>query len=271
MAPRSRWRPTNGSDNSIWEKPSMAATELTLQDVVAGYGGTTVLEGLHLTGRRGERIGIIGRNGAGKTTTLATAMGLTQQLGGQVRVDGVNVSTLATPERARLGIGYVPQTRDIFKTLSVEDNLKCGLQGAPLSRLENAWSLFPPLKERPHNFGNELSGGEQQMLSIARALRGAPQILLLDEPLEGLSPVVAQEVMSALDRLVTERGLGCVLVEQQVSLVLDFAQTVLVLERGRCVFNGSADQLAAQPDLLERCIGLRQAGEGRPFLSFSGG
>lgn len=237
----------------------MAVTELSLQAVVAGYDGTTVLEDINLTVRRGERIGIVGRNGAGKTTTLATMMGLTQQKGGSVLLDGVDVSNLSTPERARLGVGYVPQTRDIFKSLSVEDNLLSGLQGGPSSRLQTAWELFPRLKERRKNFGNELSGGEQQMLTIARALMGEPQILLLDEPLEGLSPLVGQEVMHALERLISERGLGCVLVEQQVSLVMDFAETILVLERGRCMFNGAPEVLKTYPDVLESCIGLRKA------------
>jgi branched-chain amino acid transport system ATP-binding protein len=237
----------------------MAATELTLRKVVAGYAGTTVLEDIDLTVRHGERLGIIGRNGAGKTTTLATAMGLTQQLSGQILFNGREIQGLSTPERARLGIGYVPQTRDIFKSLSVEDNLCAGLQGASAARLADAWAMFPRLKERRKNFGNELSGGEQQMLSIARALMAEPQILLLDEPLEGLSPLVAQEVMAALRELVTKRGLGCVLVEQHVSLVLDFAATVLVLERGRCMFHDTSAALRARPDVLERCIGLSKA------------
>lgn len=237
----------------------MAVTELSLQAVVAGYDGTTVLEDINLTVRRGERIGIVGRNGAGKTTTLATMMGLTQLKSGKVLLDGEDVSALPTPERARRGVGYVPQTRDIFKSLSVEDNLKSGLQGGPSSRLQTAWELFPRLKERRNNFGNELSGGEQQMLSIARALMSEPQILLLDEPLEGLSPLVGQEVMNALERLISERGLGCVLVEQQVSLVMDFSETILVLERGRCMFNGAPEVLKSFPDVLESCVGLRKA------------
>jgi branched-chain amino acid transport system ATP-binding protein len=237
----------------------MRATELSLHDVVAGYGGTTVLEGISLSVKRGERVGIIGRNGAGKTTTLATALGLTQQLAGQVMVDGCDVSCLATPDRARLGIGYVPQTRDIFASLTVEDNLRSGLQGGPQSRLDQAYALFPRLKERRRNHGNELSGGEQQMLSIARALMSEPSILLMDEPLEGLSPLVAHEVMTAIDTLVSDRGLGCVLVEQHVALVLDFASTVLLLERGRPMFLGDSATLSNRPDLLERCIGLRKA------------
>ena len=235
----------------------MPLTELSLRNVVAGYAGTTVLENVDLSVKRGERIGIIGRNGAGKTTTLATAMGLTQQISGQVMLNGVDASSMPTADRSRQGLGYVPQTRDIFKSLTVRDNLRTGLQGAPDARLEDAYALFPRLRERRSNFGNELSGGEQQMLSIARALMGQPDILLLDEPLEGLAPVVAQELMASLSRFSSERGLGCVLVEQHVALVLDFASSILLLERGRPVFWGPTLELKARPEMLASAIGLK--------------
>jgi branched-chain amino acid transport system ATP-binding protein len=235
----------------------MSLSELALCDIVAGYAGTTVLENVALSVKRGERIGIIGRNGAGKTTTLATAMGLTQQISGQVLLDGVDASAMPTADRARRGLGYVPQTRDVFKSMTVRDNLRTGLQGGPESRLDDAYALFPRLHERRKNFGNELSGGEQQMLSIARALMGQPDILLLDEPLEGLAPVVAQELMAALSTFSSERGLGCVLVEQHVALVLDFASSILLLERGRPVFWGSTEALKARPELLANAIGLK--------------
>lgn len=235
----------------------MSLTELALRGVVAGYAGTTVLEDVELSVNRGERVGIIGRNGAGKTTTLATAMGLTQQIRGQVLFDGVDVSTMSTPDRSRRGLGYVPQTRDIFKSMTVRDNLRTGLQGGPEARLEDAYALFPRLHERRNNYGNELSGGEQQMLSIARALMGKPDILLLDEPLEGLAPVVAQELMASLSTFSSERGLGCVLVEQHVALVLDFTSSVLILERGRPAFWGSTQELKTRPELLASAIGLK--------------
>jgi branched-chain amino acid transport system ATP-binding protein len=235
----------------------MSLTELALRGVVAGYAGTTVLEDVELSVHRGERVGIIGRNGAGKTTTLATAMGLTQQIRGQVLLNGVDVSTMSTPDRSRRGLGYVPQTRDIFKSMTVRDNLRTGLQGGPDARLEDAYALFPRLHERRTNYGNELSGGEQQMLSIARALMGQPDILLLDEPLEGLAPVVAQELMASLSKFSSERGLGCVLVEQHVALVLDFASSILLLERGRPAFWGSTEELKKRPELLASAIGLK--------------
>jgi branched-chain amino acid transport system ATP-binding protein len=235
----------------------MPLTELALRNAVAGYAGATVLENVDLSVKRGERVGIIGRNGAGKTTTLATAMGLTQQIRGQVLLNGADVSNMPTAERSRRGLGYVPQTRDIFKSMTVRDNLRTGLQGGPDALLEEAYALFPRLHERRNNFGNELSGGEQQMLSIARALMGQPDILLLDEPLEGLAPVVAQELMASLSTFSSQRGLGCVLVEQHVGLVLDFASSILLLERGRTTFWGSTAELKKRPELLASAIGLK--------------
>lgn len=237
----------------------MPATELELRDVVAGWGDTTVLERVSFTLRQGQRIGVLGRNGAGKTTTLATALGLTCMRSGQILLDGRDVSRMPTPQRSRLGLGYVPQTRDIFATLTVEENLVAGLQGASIRRVDVAYEMFSRLHERRRNLGNQLSGGEQQMLCIARALMAEPRLLLMDEPLEGLSPLVAGEVMQAVRSLVTVRGLGCVLVEQQVGLVLDFADTVLVMERGRPMFLGTPEELKRSPQVLEQCIGLNKA------------
>lgn len=237
----------------------MAATELQLRNVVAGYAGTTVLENVSLTLKQGERVGILGRNGAGKTTTLATALGFTQMISGTVEIGGHDVSGLAPEERVRAGLGYVPQTRDIFPSLTVEENLLAGIHSGPRSLLQEAYEMFPRLRERRSNLGTQLSGGEQQMLSIARALMGRPNLLLLDEPLEGLSPLVAGEVLQSIQRLVVARSLGCILVEQHVAAVLDFATRILVLERGRPVFYGPTEQLLANKQILESCIGLRKA------------
>ncbi len=237
----------------------MAATELRLRGVVAGYAGTTVIENIDLSLKQGERVGILGRNGAGKTSTLATALGFTQVISGKVELDGCDLRQLPPEERVRAGLGYVPQTRDIFPSLTVTENLLAGIHSGPKRLLEEAYALFPRLKERRHNLGNQLSGGEQQMLSIARALMGQPNLLLLDEPLEGLSPLVAHEVLQAVQTLVRTRSLGCILVEQHVAAVLEFATRVLVLERGRPAFYGSTKQLLAQPHILDSCIGLRKA------------
>ncbi|MDM0069706.1 ABC transporter ATP-binding protein [Variovorax sp. J31P207] len=233
--------------------------ELVFDDVTAGYNGAPVVQGLSFSVRQGQRVGLIGRNGAGKTTTLATAMGLAQLQRGAVRLGGRPVGAMPTFERARLGLGYVPQGRDIFASLTVEENLVAAMHGrAVRPALEKAYGLFPRLFERRGNGGNQLSGGEQQMLAVARALVAEPRVLLLDEPLEGLAPKVRDELMQAIDRLATQTGLGCLLVEQHVDVVLDFADEVVVLERGLPVFSGSTEALRADPALLNSAIGLEK-------------
>ena len=240
-------------------KPTDSPFSLVLADVTAGYDGAPVVQDLALTIQQGQRVGLIGRNGAGKTTTLACSMGLTELQKGSLHLGGERIDRWPTHERARAGLGYVPQSRDIFPSLSVEENLLSALQGRPArAALEEAYALFPRLKERRSNGGNQLSGGEQQMLSVARALVGKPRILLLDEPLEGLAPKVRDELMEAIDHLVTQTGVGCLLVEQQVDVVLDFADHVVVLERGQAAFSGSAQALRADSALLDRTIGLEK-------------
>jgi 4-methoxybenzoate monooxygenase (O-demethylating) len=233
------------------------ATRLSVERVSAGYGGTCVLDDVSFEVSRGERVGILGRNGAGKTTTLACVMGLAERINGSITLGGEEIGYLPTYRRVRAGLGYVPQTRDIFSSLSVEENLLSALGNRDKAgRIEFAFRLFPRLRERRHNGGAQLSGGEQQMLAVARALVGEPRILLLDEPLEGLAPRIREELMDAIGTLVAETGVGCVLVEQHVDLVLDFTTRVLVLERGRPVYYGSTAELRAQSDLLDRAIGL---------------
>ena len=258
---------TSASRTSISADRTMVAPciELSVDDLTAGYGGTVVVHDLSFAVRRGERLGILGRNGAGKTTTLAAIMGLAERQRGAVRLDGEDVSRLEPYQRARRGLGFVPQTRDIFPSLTVEENLISGLNGRPRSSLEQAYRMFPRLKERVRNMGNQLSGGEQQMLSLARALMGGPTILLLDEPLEGLAPIVAEELMESIRQLAEETGVGCILIEQHVDVVLDFATSVVVLERGVPVFVGPSVTLRERPDILERAIGLKKTdGETTP-------
>lgn len=236
----------------------MKASQLIVESIIAGYDGTTVLEGVNLSLNKGERLGILGRNGAGKTTLLSTILGFTKVSSGRVLLDGQDLKNTSTESRVRMGLGCVPQTRDIFASLTVEENLLSGIYSGHRSKIEQAYSTFPRLKERRQNLGSQLSGGEQQMLSIARALMGDPSLLMLDEPLEGLSPVVADEVMASIRNLISEQSLGCILVEQHVSVVLDFATSVLVLERGRPAFYGSVGDLKARPEILESCIGLKK-------------
>lgn len=233
--------------------------ELRFDDVTAGYGGLPVLEHLSFSVREGERLGLIGRNGAGKTTTLATAMGLADLMKGRIHFGGDDISSASTYARSRAGLGYVPQSRDIFPSLTVEENLLAGLQGRSASvALPPIYTLFPRLKERRRNAGTQLSGGEQQMLSVARALVGQPRILLLDEPLEGLAPMVREELMDAIVRMSDQLGVGCIIVEQHVDVVLEFSNHVIVLERGLTAYAGSAAVLSGEEALLNRTIGIQK-------------
>lgn len=236
------------------------ATELIVDNLSAGYAGVSVINGLSFTLRNGERLGIIGRNGAGKTTALATVMGLADQLSGSILLNGKNIGSQHTWQRARAGIGYVPQARDIFASLSVEENLLAALNGKSSvdEALELAYRLFPRLKERRSNGGTQLSGGEQQMLAVARSIVGKPDILLLDEPLEGLAPMVRIELMNTIRRMSEETGIGCLLVEQQVDVVLDFATSVIILEHGIPVYSGTSHDLRQSPEILNRTIGLEK-------------
>jgi branched-chain amino acid transport system ATP-binding protein len=240
----------------------MAAPEplsLAVRGLVAGHAETRVLEGVDFAVPAGGRLAVLGRNGAGKTTLLATLMGLTTRHAGEISLGEQRIEHLSTIARARLGLGLVPQTRDIFPSLTVEENLITGLKGHPPAELARAYALFPRLAERRRNGGGQLSGGEQQMLSIARALMGRPGVLLLDEPLEGLAPVICEELMRVFRRLGEEQRITTVLVEQHVDDALDFADNALVLDRGRIVFSGTSAALRAQPQIIARSIGVAQA------------
>lgn len=233
--------------------------ELRFDDVTTGYSSVPVVEHLSFSVREGERLGLIGRNGAGKTTTLATAMGLADLMKGRIYFGENDISGVSTFARARAGLGYVPQSRDIFPSLTVEENLLSGLQGRSASVvLPPIYALFPRLKERRRNGGTQLSGGEQQMLSVARALVGQPRILLLDEPLEGLAPMVRDELIDAIVRMSEQFGVGCIIVEQHVDVVLEFSNSVIVLERGLAAYSGSAAVLRGEEALLNRTIGIQK-------------
>jgi branched-chain amino acid transport system ATP-binding protein len=174
-----------------------------------------------------------------------------------------DISRLPTWARARLGLGLVPQTRDVFPSLTVHENLLSASSCREhLRNIELGYRLFPRLRERRRNYGDQLSGGEQQMLSVARSLVAGPRLLLLDEPLEGLAPQVRDDLMDAIKRLTDETGVGSILVEQHVDVVLDFASRVFVLERGVVVFTGSTEELKERPDVLNRAIGLEKAAPG---------
>ena len=234
----------------------MPAARLDVESLSAGYGPTRIIQGLSFNVAAGERLAILGRNGMGKTTLLATLMGLSTRHHGSIKVDDVDVTGRRASARAHLGVGYVPQTRDIFRSLTVEENLSTGLKGRQREALEEAYKMFPRLGERRQNLGSQLSGGEQQMLSMARTLLGRPSILLLDEPLEGLAPVICDELMNMITELAASGKMTIVLVEQQIERALDFAGRVLVLERGRLAWHGASGELKSDRALVERLLGV---------------
>jgi branched-chain amino acid transport system ATP-binding protein len=228
---------------------------LTLDNVRAGYGETVVLDGVSLNLAPAATLAVLGRNGVGKTTLLATIIGQTTLHGGSIRFDGREIADLPPYRRVRLGVGYVPQEREIFRPLTVEENLDIAAQPGRWTR-ERVYDFFPSLAERRRNRGNQLSGGEQQMLAIGRALRGNPSLLLMDEPLEGLAPIIVEAVLKGVERLRQEDSLALVLVEQHARLALEFAADAIVLDRGLIVYSGPSRTLLDEPDRLAQLMGI---------------
>jgi len=228
---------------------------LVLAGVEAGYGETVVIEGISLAVPSGGMLAVLGRNGVGKTTLLATIMGHTTLRAGQIRFAGQEISKLPAYRRARLGIGFVPQEREVFGSLTVAENLSVAARPGAWS-LSRIYDFFPPLAERRYNRGNQLSGGEQQMLAIGRALMGNPLLLLMDEPLEGLAPVIVDTLLAGLERLKREDDLALVLIEQHARLALEFAAAAIVLDRGTIVFSGASRTLLDSPDRLSDLLGV---------------
>ena len=236
----------------------MAEPALVLDNVRAGYGETVVLEDIHFSLGASETVSIIGRNGVGKTTLLATIMGHTALHGGRLALHGKDISTLATYRRVAAGLGYVPQEREIFPSLTLRENLEVATRPGPWT-IDKVFELFPRLGERAANRGNQLSGGEQQMLAIGRALIGNPTVLLMDEPSEGLAPVIVEELARAVKRLTQAGGLATILVEQNSRLALDIASRAVVMDRGRIVYDGPSETLRNDPAKLEQLIGVVKA------------
>ena len=231
----------------------MSEVALHLAGVQAGYGETVVLEGIDLALRERGSLAVLGRNGVGKTTLLATIMGHTTLHAGAIGYLGQPIAGLPVYSRSRLGIGYVPQTRDIFASLSIEENLTVASRPGRWD-LARVYDLFPGLAGRRTHMGNQISGGEQQMLSIGRALMGNPSLLLLDEPLEGLAPIIVVTLLKALQRLIREESLTVILVEQSAKLALEVTEEAMVLNRGRIAYHGASEVLLDDPARLTGLI-----------------
>jgi branched-chain amino acid transport system ATP-binding protein len=233
---------------------------LVLADVSAGYGETLVIDGIAFDLAAGGSLAVLGRNGVGKTTLLATIMGHTRLRTGSICFAGNEIARLPPFRRARLGIGFVPQEREIFPSLSVAENLAVAERPGPWS-LARILDFFPSLAERRHHRGNQLSGGEQQMLAIGRALMGNPSLLVMDEPLEGLAPVIVDALLAGLERLKREDELALLLVEQHARLALELANNAIVLDRGVIVYSGASRELITDPGRLDALISVAGRGE----------
>ena len=237
----------------------MAEPLLTLDKVTAGYGDAVVLHDISLTLPEHGSLAVLGRNGVGKSTLLLTIMGYTQLRAGTVTWRGEDVSRLAPNKRARAGIGWVAQEREIFPSLTLEENLTVAARPGAWT-LDAVFKLFPRIEERRGNLGNQLSGGEQQMLAIARALMTNPALLLLDEPLEGLAPIIVEELARSLSRMIADEGTAVMLVEQHAGIALSLTADAILLERGAIVHRARSAELAKDAATLDRYIGMKVEG-----------
>jgi len=213
-----------------------------------------ILEDIELALPERGSLAVLGRNGVGKTTLLATVMGHTSFHAGSIEFNGAQVEKLPVYERVRMGIGYVPQGRDIFPSLTVEENLTVAARAGRRWTLERVYDLFPRLAERKHHRGNQISGGEQQMLAIGRALMGNPALLLMDEPLEGLAPIIVESLLASLRRLMSEDALAVILVEQHAKLALQVTSEALVMSRGCVIHHGPSEALLRDPERLASLV-----------------
>jgi branched-chain amino acid transport system ATP-binding protein len=228
---------------------------LALENVWAGYGDAVVLEDISFSLEAGGSLALLGRNGMGKTTLLSTLMGATSFKSGKMSFDGRDLVVVPGHRRAQLGLGWVPQERDIFPSLTVEENLSVVARPGPWD-IKRAYEMFPRLAERRGNMGNQLSGGEQQMLALARALVLNPKLLLLDEPLEGLAPLIVQDLLRIIGRMVASGDMAIILVEQHAHQILPLTRHALVLERGRVVYSGESETLREDRGQLDKWLGV---------------
>jgi branched-chain amino acid transport system ATP-binding protein len=228
---------------------------LVLDHVTAGYGDSVVLEDVSLALEDGGSLALLGRNGVGKTTLLVTLMGLAHLHRGTLTWRGIDLAALPTFKRAHAGLGWVPQERFMFPSLTVEEHLTAVARPGPWG-LADVYRIFPRLEERRGNLGNQLSGGEQQMLAIARALMVNPRLLLLDEPMEGLAPIIVQELMGVIRELIRDGGMAVIIVEQHARLALSLTRRAIVLDRGRVVHASDSDSLLSDPAMLDRLVAV---------------
>jgi branched-chain amino acid transport system ATP-binding protein len=228
---------------------------LAVEGLTAGYGEGIVLEDVALSVDEGDSLALLGRNGMGKTTLLVTLMGFTRMHGGTLRWRGRDLAAMPTHRRSRAGIGWVPQERLMFPSLTVEEHLTAVARPGPWN-VARVYEIFPRLAERRANFGNQLSGGEQQMLAIGRALMVNPALLLLDEPMEGLAPIIVQELMGVIRELVEDTGMAVIVVEQHARLALTLTRHAIVLERGRVVHRAPSEALLREPETLHRLVAV---------------
>ena len=232
---------------------------LNVENLRAGYGEAVVLTGVSFKIAEGEALALLGRNGMGKTTLVNSIIGVTRYFGGTIRLGGRDITGLRADQRAHSGVGWVPQERNIFKSLTVHENLTAVARPGQWTTAK-VFAMFPRLGERRRNLGNQLSGGEQQMLAVGRALILNPRIILLDEPLEGLAPIIVEELLAALKRIIREEGLSAILVEQNAKKILGVTDRAAVLERGLVVHQAESATLAADRATLEKYLGVSDSG-----------
>ncbi len=235
---------------------------LAIEALSAGYGEAVVLSGVSLKLVEGEALALLGRNGMGKTTLINSIVGVTRYFGGKIALDGTDITRLRPDQRAHAGIGWVPQERNIFKSLTVQENLTAVARPGRWTT-DKVYALFPRLAERRTNLGHQLSGGEQQMLAVGRALVLNPRVMLLDEPLEGLAPILVDELLAALRRVIRDEGTSAILVEQNAKKILAVTNRAIILERGAVVHSADSATLAADRAALERHLGVTEIGSRR--------
>ncbi len=228
---------------------------LTVEGLTAGYGKAVAIRGIDFALAEGGALALLGRNGVGKTTLINSLVGVTTYHAGRIVLGGADITRLSPERRAAAGIGWVPQERNIFASLTVEENLTAIARSGPWD-VKRIYAMFPRLEERRRNMGNQLSGGEQQMLAVGRALVLNPKIILLDEPLEGLAPVIVDELLAALRRIVVEEGLTAIIVEQKARKVLPFTDRAMIMERGTITHAAESEALLADAVTLETRLGL---------------